>query len=154
MRKTVYLAGAMGCYGTENPYPIKWRKEAIALFNLRSDGFKIIDPTEFYEYGRSKHNNEKEVMRFDLRSAINSDVLLVNLKDLDKSIGTSDEIFYAYLHNKPIIGFMKTDGSKLDEYESKKLLHPWKYEQIDRIETGYYALENAVNYIVDYYGVD
>jgi len=73
-----------------------------------------------------------------------ADVILVNLKDLHTSLGTSDEIFYAFISGKPIIGF-------LDNEEDIKKIHPWKIEQIDRIETGKDAMKNALKYIYRYY---
>ena len=82
-------------------------------------------------------------MLYELNTHQDSKIMLVNLKDLDKSIGTSDEILFAYLNRIPIIGF----------YENENLsdIHPWKMEQINRIETGKDALLNAMNYIVNYY---
>ncbi len=152
MRKVIYLAGAIGCYGNGAEYPKKWRSEAISICETLSDAFSFLDPTRFYEYGGTKHKSEREVMKFDLRNVKESDVVLVNLKDIEQSPGTMDEILYAYIFNKPIIGFLKSDGSELDEQNVKTIIHPWKYEQIDRIETGYYALENALRYIIEYYG--
>ena len=83
-------------------------------------------------------------MRFDLRMVREADVVLVNLKDLQTSLGSSDEIFYAFIKGKPIIGFLE------DESEVKNI-HPWKIEQIDRIESGENAMENALNYIYSHY---
>ena len=152
MRKVIFLAGAMGCYGKNAEYPKKWRREAITTCNALSDAFSFLDPTWFYENGGTKYKTEREVMKFNLRNVKESDVVLVNLKDIEQSPGTMDEILYAYIFNKPIIGFLKTDGGELDELDVKARMHPWKYEQIDRIETGYYALENAIKYIIEYYG--
>ena len=38
----------------------------------------------------------------------------------------------------------------LDESEVKNI-HPWKIEQIDRIETGEDAMKHAIDYIYRYY---
>ena len=56
--------------------------------------------------------------------------------------------FYAYMLGKPIIGFLEDDitGDSIIKY-----VHEWKYEQIDRIETGKDALEKACDYIKNYY---
>lgn len=137
--KKVYLAGAMGCY-SDDTYPKQWRSE-VGIY--LSDYFGIINPTLYYNYGSNEHKTEKEVMRFDMRKVLESDIVLVNLKDLDKSLGTSDEILLAYLNGIPVVGF--TDDSTK--------IHSWKYEQIDRIEDGNEALKNACSYLIDFYYV-
>ena len=105
---------------------------------------------DYYCIGCDDSKNPSEVMRFDLRKVREADLILVNLKDLDKSLGTSDEILYAYMRGIPIIGFLKTE-KELTESDVQELVHPWKYEQIDRIETGEDAMEKAINYIIGYY---
>ena len=52
---------------------------------------------------------------------------------------------YAWLNDIPIVGFLE-DETLIDT------IHPWKYCQIDRIETGKGALERAMEYIKNYYG--
>ena len=139
MKKKIYLAGAMGCYGKNSVQPLVWRQKAKELLE---DSFSVIDPTYYFNYGSNEHKTEKEIMRFDMRKVLYSDVILVNLKDLDKSLGTSDEILLSYLNNIPVIGFYNSENI---------LVHPWKIEQIDRIETGNTALSNACDYIMNYY---
>lgn len=146
MGMIVYCAGAMSCYyGTDKAnYPYEWRKKAKDYVNKYCSDISIISPTDYYEIGKDYHLTEKEVMRFDLRAVRDCDVVLVNLDDLDKSLGTSDEIIYAYLRGTPIIGFTSAkDTSKV---------HPWKIEQINRIECGKDSLEKALQYINAYYG--
>ena len=46
--------------------------------------------------------------------------------------------------------FDKDDLTPLAELENPDI-HPWKIEQIDRIETGKNALAKAMTYIVSYY---
>lgn len=138
MKKQIYLAGAMGCYGKNSVQSLIWRQKAKELLE---DSFSVIDPTYYYNYGSNDHKTEKEIMRFDMRKVLESDIVLVNLKDLDKSLGTSDEILLAYLNNIPVIGF-NTENT---------VIHPWKIEQIDRIEIGKTALLQACDYIINYY---
>lgn len=108
------------------------------------DDITLISPTDFYQIGKNYHKSESEVMRFDLRMVREADIVLVNLKDLHTSLGTSDEILYAFISGKPIIGFLE------DESEIKNI-HPWKVEQLDRIETGEDAMKHAIDYIYRYY---
>ncbi|MCM1045263.1 MAG: nucleoside 2-deoxyribosyltransferase [Candidatus Gastranaerophilales bacterium] len=146
MNRSVYLAGAMSCYFNtkRHDYPKQWREDVKQYVKEHYEGINIISPTDFYEVGKNDHKSESEVIRFDLRMVRESDVVLVNLRDLDKSLGTSDEIFYAFIKGKPIIGF-------LEDEEEYKNIHPWKIEQIDRIETGKRAIKNALEYIYSYY---
>ena len=146
MNRNIYLAGAMGCYfNTEqHDYPKQWREKVKEYVKEYYDNITIISPTDFYEIGKNYHKSEAEPMRFDLRMVSEADIVLVNLKDLASSLGTSDEIFYAFIKGKAIIGF-------LDNEEDIKYVHPWKIEQIDRIETGKNAMQNALEYIYRYY---
>lgn len=146
----VYLAGAIGCYGKNNKEPLAWRKLAERYFKEFDWNFMCINPMDYYSYNNDSSKKYSEIMRFDLRKVESSDVILVNLKDVDKSLGTSDEILYAYLHNIPIIGFIETENV-LKEVEVVSMIHQWKYEQIDRIETGKDAMDKAIRYIKDYY---
>nr|WP_304974610.1 nucleoside 2-deoxyribosyltransferase [uncultured Acetatifactor sp.] len=146
MNRTIYLAGAMFCYfNTEqHDYPKQWREDVKQYVEKIYDDITIVSPTDFYEIGKGHRNTESEVMRFDLRMVRESDIVLVNLKDLHNSLGTSDEILYAFIKGKPVIGFLEDEV----DYEN---VHPWKIEQIDRIETGKDAMKNAIDYIYRYY---
>ena len=154
--KRIYLAGALGCYGDKAEYPKVWRNRAKDFVNNMQDFYtkdvkwECVSPVDFYEYGAGLHKTEKEIMHFEVRCVKNGDVVLVNIKDLEKSTGTNDEILYAWTHNIPVIGFLETDDV-LTEKEVESLLHPWKYEQISRIDTGKFAMDDALRYILDYY---
>ena len=152
VKKYIYLAGAMGCYGRGADYHKMWRKMATEWFDIYSSytynyDFRCIDPTQYYDYGEDYHKSEKEVMLFDLRKVRSADVILVNLKDIEKSPGTIDEVFYAWINKIPVVGFLEKDNGAND-FE----LHPWVTEQIDRIEVGNNAMKKAMIYIKDYYG--
>ena len=104
------------------------------------DDITLISPTDFYEIGKNYHHSETEVMRFDLRMVREANIVLCNLRDLHSSLGTSDEILYAFISGKPVIGFI--DGNS-----EVKNIHPWKIEQLDRIETGEDAMQHAIDYM-------
>lgn len=146
MNRSVYLAGAMSYYFNtdQHDYPKQWREDAKKYIKKLYDEITLISPTDYYEIGKNYHKSESEVMRFDLRMVRESDIVLVNLKDLHSSLGTSDEILYAFISGKPIIGFIE------DEAQVKNI-HPWKIEQIDRIETGKNAMKRSIDYIYRYY---
>lgn len=146
MYRNIYLAGAISCYfnTAKYNYPKQWRDEVKNYVKKYYDDITIVSPTDYYEIGKEYHKSESEVMRFDLRMVREADIVLVNLKDLHTSLGTSDEILYAFISGKPVIGFLE------DESEIKNV-HTWKIEQIDRIETGEDAMKRAIDYIYRYY---
>lgn len=146
MKRNIYLAGAMSCYFNtdKHDYPKKWREEAKEYVKKLYDDITLVLPTDFYQIGKNYHKSESEVMRFDLRMVRESDIVLVNLRDLHSSLGTSDEILYAFIRGNPVIGF-------IDDESEIKNIHPWKIEQIDRIETGKDSMKNAIDYIYRYY---
>lgn len=139
----IYLSGAIGCYEKSgSDYHKVWRKDVIdAFFGVSIDD--CFDPTKFYSYNDSSYT-EKEVMRYDLKQLKNSDIVLVNLDSIDMSIGTAQEIFYAYLLNIPIIGFI--------EDEESTYIHPWLKEEVDKIFVGENSKDEAIDYIKTYYG--
>ena len=146
MEFRVYLAGAMSCHYEENKYEkaTKWRKKAEEYFINNTDNFKCINPCDYFSIGDNYHTNKFEPMRFVLRKVKESRVVLVNLEDLYRSLGTSDEIMYAWLNDIPVVGFLE-DENLIDT------VHDWKICQIDRIETGNGAQERVMEYIKNYY---
>ncbi len=127
----------------------EWRIHVKDFFEKNNDDYKVINPTDYYQYGKNYHKTDKEVFRFDLRKVSNSDIVLVNLNDIRKSIGTCIEVYEAYKNNIPVVGFL---NDELPVEEIIKLIHPWIYCCVDRIETGKESLNKAINYIIDYYG--
>lgn len=146
MHRNVYLAGAMGCYFNtkQQDYPKKWREDAKKYVKKLYEDITLVSPTDHYKNGRYFQKSDTEEMRFGLRMVREADIILVNLKDLHTSLGTSDEILYAFISGKPVIGF-------LEEETEVRNIHPWKIEQIDRIETGKYGMKRAIDYIYKYY---
>lgn len=126
----------------------EWRIHVKDFFEKNTNDYKVINPTDYYQYGKNYHKTDKEVFRFDLRKVSNSDIVLVNLNDIRKSIGTCIEVYEAYKNNIPVVGFL---NDELPVEEMIKLIHPWIYCCVDRIETGKESLNKAINYIIDYY---
>ena len=143
----IYLAGAMEAYyGTDKAE--KWRKYIKQYFKDYSDNFKVISPTDYYLYGKNYHKSDKEVFRFDLHKVKTSDLVLVNLNDIRKSIGSCIEVYEAYKSDIPVVGFLY---NRLPLDEMIKLIHPWVYCCVDRIEIGEDSMIRACDYIMDYY---
>ena len=147
MSHKVYLAGAISYWYKENKIEkaTAWRERAEEYFENDCFGFNCINPMRYYSVGDNYHTSNFEPMRFDLRKVKESRVVLVNLEALDRSLGTSDEILYAYLNGIPVIGF-------LEDEKKASTIHEWKSVQIDRIEYREGAQERAMEYIKYFYG--
>lgn len=143
----IYTAGAMEAHGGTD-YAKQWRTEVNEYFERYCDNVEVINPTDFYEYGANKHRTHKEIFDFDLHKVRKSDVILVDLNNIRKSIGTCMELKEASTYNIPVIGFL---DDELSVEEMVQLIHPWVYCCCNRIETGERALNNTVDYIRNYY---
>ena len=120
--------------------------KAEKYFENYNFNFECINPMRYFSIGSNYHTSDFEPMRFDLRKVKESRAVLVNIEDLYRSLGTSDEIMYAWLNDVPVIGFLE------DEF-LLNTVHEWKICQIDRIEVGEGAQERAMEYIKNYYRV-
>lgn len=146
MLNKIYTAGAMEIHeGTD--IAREWRIQVEDYFE-RDKIATIINPTRYYEYGKNYHKTDMEVFRFDLHKVRNADLILVNLADIRKSVGTCIEVYEAYRSGLPVIGFI-TDDIKGEELT--RLIHPWIECCANRIETGEFALEEAMIHITKYY---
>lgn len=147
MKETViYLSGAMEAYdGTDKAK--EWRERVKEFFSIYCTNVRIISPVDFYSYDSNYHQSEFEVFRFDLRKTKEADVILVNLNDIRKSIGSVIELYEAYKNGSTIIGFLDDEPNI---QELIKQIHPWVYCMCDRIETGNNSMERAMYYIKDY----
>ena len=144
----VYLSGAMEAYsGTTKAE--EWRAYCKDYFKVFSDSFVVFSPTDYYMYGANYHKSDYEIFRFDLMQTKKSDVVLVNLNDVRKSIGTCIEVYEAYRSEIPVIGFLDED---IPHERLAVTIHPWVYCCVDRIETGAGSLDRCLNYIKNYYG--
>lgn len=83
-----------------------------------------------------------------MRKVKNSDVILVNLNNIRRSIGTCIEIYEAFRSDIPVIGFI---DEELPIEAMIDLIHPWIYYCVDRIETGKGSMLSACQYIKEYY---
>ena len=108
----IFLSGAMT--GLTEKEQKGWREY---LKDCLNDVYFIIDPTVF----NAEDDNEETQKRghdYDLFGIINCNYFVVNLNKAAQSVGTCQEIMFAWLLKKPILGFW---GSK----ECAQSLHPW-----------------------------
>ena len=135
----VFLSGGMT--GLTKKEASHWR----TLFKM-ADIYQCIifkDPTYLYETSNNTDQaHEKEPIRYDLYCIIQADVIIVNFNSLS-SIGTAQEVMYAHILNKPIVGMIEED--KYDQ------LHPWYKEECIKIfKYKSDKLEDIINEIIEY----
>ena len=155
MKKQIYLAGALTCYN-DNPDELRkamrGRDEATVWFEVNADAFKCFNPSYNFQPGSYDFEAEYRAMQYDLQKVEESSVLLLNLKDFKNSVGSSDEVFNAFQHKIPVIGFLEPNKNLYNSKDDiEKLVHPWKRIQISKIFYCQNAMERAMEHIVDFY---
>lgn len=143
--KMVYLSGS--CKNETLDDRSGWRSDCVTWFCKNADRFIAFNPVAYFDYDRNDHKTELEVLDFERRAVKKSDVMLVNLRNIEKSVGTICELAWAFEYDIPIVAFYESE----DEYELQ--LHPWIENMCDRIECGIGAMEKALRYVRDYYSV-
>ena len=138
---TIYTAGKMG--GLIYEEQMKWRLDLQKAIEKYTDkNVMFIHPPKFYQYDENYHKSEREVMDWDINHAVESDIVVVYLPNIEGSIGTHMELGAVYDANRRgnkhiyVIGIGKTECK-----------HPWIDLCLHRQEDN---VEDAAEYIVDY----
>jgi len=138
----IYLAGKMSGLSFEESD--EWRRDFKRIFkkemNYDTMHYTIINPNDYYNFKNPSHQNEREVMQYDLNHIRNSDIIVVNLDGINTSIGTAIELYTAAQLNIPILA--------LGTSEKWKNTHPWLKECISRVESD---IKELCEYIRLYY---
>ena len=132
---SIYLAGGMT--GITYEESNKWRKK---IDDGLSDGFKIINPNDYYNpntSGKLTEKEEREVRNFDLNLLKKCNLVIVNF-NVPESIGTAQELAIAYENNIPVIGLKENDVH----------IHPWLRECCEVIFTD---VNELIEYVTNYY---
>lgn len=144
----IYTAGKMA--GLSCGEQMAWRKQIETAIRRAADTAGIsksdiifIHPPEFYQYGQTYFQSEKEVKDWDLNQVRNSDIVIVNLDTVETSIGTHYEL--------AMVDAVNAFGNKhifvIGIGRKGKELHPWIEESLHRRESDY---DDAADYIVNY----
>ena len=98
-----YLAGAMSYWDNKHHFEnaTSWRVHA-ALY-LNDVKVKCFDPC--MNYSVNKTYDSKGVVKQNLSYLRKTDIVLINLEELDKSPGSMYELFWASFNNIPVIAF-------------------------------------------------
>lgn len=137
----VYLAGCMSYYEATGQLEkaIEWRK--VAQEKLEDLGYKVFNPMINYSRNRDFVKYDKKcVVDQNIVYLKKTDILLVNMEDIQHSPGTLFEIFYCYLNNIPVVAF----NNVFSDYISKPHIS-------ESITFHAYTLENAIDFITSMY---
>ena len=138
----IYLAGAMT--GLTYPEMINWRNLLKAELNKYSDmtycRVSVISPCDYFNFEEQRYQSDREVKRFDLALVKSSDVVIVNTKGLNTSVGSIMEIDCAEGNGIPIIAY--------DENGDYKTTHSWLKDSITRVDS---CVMDICEYIKDFY---
>lgn len=141
----IYLAGKMS--GLSLNEMTKWRKlfkTGLTKYGeLKGCNVEVISPVDYYNFEeKKKHQNEMEVMKFDLSLMKKSDIVIANLQDINTSIGTCIEVYEAWRIGIPVIGYGYGGSEVYGE------IHPWIANCLTRIEK---SDKDTCQYIADFY---
>ena len=124
-----------------NQWRIKLKRKLYEIAETGTESnLTIINPNDYYNFKTRSHKSEKEIMQYDLNHVRSSDIIIINLSDVNTSIGTAIELYVATQHNIPVLAW----GSSI-EWENT---HPWLKECISRVES---TMDDLCEYIKDYY---
>lgn len=144
----IYTAGKMAGLSSEKQH--EWRRKVEEMVRKEAEmvGFPqlnidFIHPPLFYEYGEHYHQSEREVKNWDLNQVRQSDIVIVDLDNVDSSIGTHYEL--------ATVDAVNAFGGKhifvIGVGGEGKELHPWIADTLHRHEPNY---DDAARYIVNY----
>jgi len=143
-KKMLFLSGCMSYYYNLDKPELaeQWRRDVenqIEDYDFLKNNFKVFNPC------RNFHKNStykcKGVVYQNLFYLKKSDIILLNLNDIEKSPGTLFEIYYAFLNQKPVIAFNENDL-----YTNQQ---PHIYESITQKCRD---LNESMEYLCDVYG--
>lgn len=135
----IYCAGAMTTYYNRNMPELaeNWRLKVSDTF-YNSNGIKVFNPCINYEI--NKTFNTKGVVYQNIHYLNKCDIMILNLDELNQSQGTLFEVYYFFLHHKPIIAF--------DKYKNQIYNQPHIHESITiKFDT----LDEVLKYIKSMY---
>lgn len=136
----IYTAGAMKGLTFDEYY--SWRKRLQWYLSNGDTTYKFFHPPEFYNYEQNLHKSEREVKEFELNQLRQCDVMVVNLANIESSIGTHMELGYVNAVNSfggkhiYVIGFGENE------------VHPWIEDSLFRREKN---VADTAEYIKGYF---
>lgn len=134
----IYLSGVMDVSLEE--YHNDWRNKIIGAIKFEDYNYDkkplFFNPVDYYNLEDKHHKSEREVLEFNLNALRKSDLVIVNLDEVDL-INTTMELAIAYEKKIPIIALSKN-----------KEVHPWIKCCCNRMCGN---MRELVEYVVEFY---
>lgn len=129
----IYLSGACKCL---DDCGNNWRNRLKNEIESATY-YRCFNPNDYFNYNDKTPKTDKECMKHFLYNLRISDLIIVNLDNSDKSVGTGMELMLAHELHKPIIAFNDNDTT-----------YPWSKELCDVVLLNE---DEVVDYIKNYY---
>lgn len=138
----IYTVGKMK--GISFAEQMEWRLRIESLIKSRTDKtVTFIHPPFFYNYEQKDYNSEREIKEWELNQVKQCNILIVNLDDINNSVGSHFEISTAEAVNSMGNKYIYIIGVG----KSKEPINPWIELSLFRNENKF---EDAATYIADY----
>ena len=137
----IYTAGGMENvdWDLQTEYRNKIKNSLEDIHASHTYRVKVWNPPNYFNFQNPSHDNEREVMEFDLNKVRKSDLIIVNFTYKPVSLGTMAEMAIAYDRQIPIIGLCENEDIKL---------HAWQKEMCLRI---FSDINKLIEYVKHYY---
>ena len=139
----IYTCGKMS--GIPFEKQMGWRQALEACVKDKYDGsdkIKFIHPPLYFNYEHMMHKSEREILDWEMMQLHDCDIVIVNLKEIDTTIGSHMELGAVQGINRFGDKYIYVVGIGEDNN-----LHPWIKETCNRIESNY---SDAATYITEY----
>lgn len=137
----IYTAGKMSGIPFEDQ--MRWRRDfEYGLKKYTDEPITFLHPPLYYNYDHINHKTESEIKEWELNQIRECDIVVVNLKDVNSTVGTHFELGFInainMFGNKHIyvIGIGEVEG-----------LHPWIELSLFRQEPD---IDSACQFIIEY----
>ena len=141
MTTKIYTAGKMSGITFEDQ--MKWRKEFEHCLREHTDKqLSFLHPPLYYNYESINHKTEAEIKEWELNQLRDCNIVIVNLRDVNTTVGTHFELGF--------INAVNMFGNKhiyVIGIGDETNIHPWIELSMFRQEPN---IESACDYITEY----
>ena len=133
----IYTCGKMS--GIPFAEQMGWRKELEGYVDLERASF--VHPPLYFNYENSWHKSEREILEWEMAQLHDCDIVVVNLKNIDTTIGSHMELGAVQAINR----FTEKHIYVVGLGDPNMNLHPWIRESCMRIEEDILNLAEYIN---------
>ena len=123
---------------------MRWRNQLGGLVRLYYDGtnkITFVHPPLYFNYENNLHKSEREILDWEMMQLHDSDIVVVNLDQIDTTVGSHMELGAVQGINRFGDKYIYVVGV------GDSNVHPWITETCSRIEDSF---TDAAKYIAEY----